>query len=106
LELGGEMGVGRALMVCYTVYGNTENAAKAVRDGLASAALEAECRKIQDTKPDDLEAFDAIIFGTPTHMEDIPDDVRRFMEALKRVDLRGKQGSAFDTHTRMNKSAG
>lgn len=87
----------RALIVYHTVYGNTENAAKAVRDGLASAGVEAECRRIQDTKPDDLKAFDAIIFGTPTHMEDVPDDVKRFMEALKRVDLRGKQGAAFDT---------
>ena len=87
----------RALIVYYSVYGNTEKAAKAVRDGLASAGLEAECKKTKDTKPDDLKAFDAIIFGTPTHMEDIPDDVRKFMESLKRVDLRGKQGAAFDT---------
>jgi flavodoxin len=87
----------RAIVVYYTVYGNTEKAAKAVRDGLASAGVEAECRRIQETKPDDLKAFDLIIFGTPTHMEDIPDDVRRFMESLKPVDLRGKEGAAFDT---------
>jgi multimeric flavodoxin WrbA len=48
-------------------------------------------------KPDDLKAFDLIVFGTPTHMEDIPEDVRRFMESLKQVDLRGKEGAAFDT---------
>ena len=87
----------RAVIVYYTVYGNTEKAAKAIRDSLVSAGVEAECKKIQDTKPDDLKAFDAIVFGTPTHMEDIPDQVRRFMESLKRVDLRGKQGAAFDT---------
>jgi NAD(P)H dehydrogenase (quinone) len=79
----------RALVVYYTVYGNTENTAKAVRDGLASAGVEAECKKIQDTKPDDLKAFDAIIFGTPTHMEDIPDQTRRFMESLKRIEEGG-----------------
>jgi flavodoxin len=89
--------MGRALVVYHTVYGNTEKAAKAVRDGLVSAGVEAECKRIQDTKPDDLKTLDAIIFGTPTHMEDIPDHVRTFMESLKRVDLRGKQGAAFDT---------
>lgn len=87
----------RALIVYHTVYGNTEKAAKAVRDGLASAGVEAECKRIQETKPGDLKAFDAIIFGTPTHMEDIPHDVRRFVESLKREDLRGKWGAAFDT---------
>jgi len=30
-------------------------------------------------------------------MEDIPEDVRRFMESLKPVDLRDKEGAAFDT---------
>jgi NAD(P)H dehydrogenase (quinone) len=95
--LGGEVRIPRALVVYYSVYGNTENAAKAIRDGLTSAGLEAECKRIQETKPEDLKAFDAIIFGTPTHMEDIPDDVRRFMESLKQVSLRGKEGSAFDT---------
>lgn len=87
----------RALIVYHSVYGNTEKAAKAVRDGLASAGVEAECRRIQETKPDDLKAFDLIIFGTPTHMKNIPDDVRRFMESLKGVDLKGKDGAAFDT---------
>jgi len=87
----------RALVVYYTVYGNTEKAAKAVRDGLVSVGLEAECKRIQDTQPDDMKVSDAIVFGTPTHMEDIPADVRRFMESLKRIDLRDKDAVAFDT---------
>jgi flavodoxin len=87
----------RAIVVYYSVYGNTEKAAKAVCDGLASAGMEAECKRIKGIKPDDLKAFDTIVFGTPTHMEDIPEDVRRFMESLKPVDLRGKEGAAFDT---------
>jgi flavodoxin len=87
----------RAIVVYYSVYGNTEKAAKAVRDGLASAGIEAECSRIRDMKPDDLKAFDTIVFGTPTHMEDIPEDVRRFMESLKSVDLGGKEGAPFDT---------
>jgi flavodoxin len=87
----------RAIVVYYSVYGNTEKAAKAVRDGIASAGIEAECKRIQDMKPDDLKAFDMMVFGTPTHMEDIPEDVRRFMESIKPVDLRDKDGAAFDT---------
>jgi flavodoxin I len=87
----------RAIVVYYTVYGNTEKAAEAVRDGLASAGIDVECKRIQDTKPDDLKAFDMIVIGTPTQMEDVPEDVRKFMESLKPVDLRGKQGAAFDT---------
>jgi len=87
----------RALVVYHTVYGNTEKAAKAVRDGIASAGLEAECKRIQDTRPDDLKAFDVIIFGTPTHMENVPEDVRRFMDPLKQIDLTDIKVVAFDT---------
>ena len=87
----------RALVVYHTVYGNTEKAAKAVRDGIASAGLEAECMRMQDARPDDLKAFDVIIFGTPTHMENVPEDVRRFMESLKQTDLTDMKGAAFDT---------
>jgi len=36
----------RAIVVYYSVYGNTEKAAKAVQDGLASAGIEAECKRI------------------------------------------------------------
>jgi flavodoxin len=95
--LRGKSGLARALVVYHTVYGNTEKAAKAVRDGIASAGLEAECRRIQDARPDDLKAFDVIVFGTPTHMENIPEDVKGFMESLKQVDLKDKKGVAFDT---------
>ena len=87
----------RVIVVYHTVYGNTEKAAEAVRDGFASAGMEVECKRIRDTNPDDLKAFDVVVFGTPTHMEDIPEDVRKFMESLKPIDLRGKRGAAFDT---------
>ena len=87
----------RAIVLYHTVYGNTEKAAEAVRDGLTSTGIEVECKNIQDTKPDDLKVFDIIVFGTPTHMEDIPEDVGKFMESLKPVDLTGKWGAAFDT---------
>ena len=69
----------------------------AIRDGLVSAGIDSECKRVQDTEPEELKAFDSILFGTPTHMEDIPDEVRRFMESLRRVDLRRKNGVAFDT---------
>jgi multimeric flavodoxin WrbA len=59
--------------------------------------MQVECKKIGDTKPDDLKGFDTIVFGTPTHMEAVPEDVRKFMESLNPVDLGGKQGTAFDT---------
>ncbi len=87
----------RALVVYHTLYGNTERAAKAIRDGLMSGGIETECKRIIEIRTDDLKAFDAIIFGTPTHMEDVPDGVKRFMESLRQVNLREKKGAAFDT---------
>jgi hypothetical protein len=43
--------------------GHIEEAAKAVRDGLPSVGVEAECKRIQDTKPAGLERAFGIFTG-------------------------------------------
>ncbi len=97
----------KAIIVYYTRFGNTRKAAEAIRDGIKKGGLEAvECKDVKDVKPDELTQYDAIIFGTPTHHGSIADEMRAFMEALRQVNLQGKNSAAFDTRYVGEKTGG
>jgi len=85
------------LIVYYTLYGNTEKAAQAICEGLREGGLDCDCKKVKDVSPSDVEHYDVILFGAPTHAESIPEEMRKFMDSLKRAKLREKMGAAFDT---------
>lgn len=87
----------KVLIVYHTVYENTEKAAHAICEGLREGGLDCDCRKVKDLSPSDLERYEVVLFGAPTHADGIPEEMRRFMDSLKRVKLREKMGSAFDT---------
>jgi len=87
----------KGLILFYTVYGNTEKAAQAICEGLKEGGVEAECRDMRKVKPEELAMYDILVFGSPTHMESIPNDVKTFMKRLRKQDVKGKRGAAFDT---------
>jgi len=97
----------KAIVVYYTRFGNTGKAAEAIRDGIKEGGLEAaECKDVKDVKPEELAQYDIVIFGTPTHYGGVADKMRAFMEALKQVDLKGKNSAAFDTRYEGEKTGG
>lgn len=74
-------------IVYHSGYGHTEKVANAVADGVKSVA-DVNCKLVkageltEDSKEwDDLDAADAIIFGSPTYMGSVSADMKRFMEA-------------------------
>jgi len=87
----------RAIVVYSTRFGNTEKAAKAICEGLKEGGLDCDCKSIKEVAPSDVERYDIILFGAPTHADNIPEEMGRFMESLKQVKLMGKMGAAFDT---------
>ncbi|MFQ6077296.1 MAG: flavodoxin family protein [Candidatus Bathyarchaeia archaeon] len=87
----------KAIVVYSTRYGNTEKAAKAICEGLKEDGLDCDCKSIRDITPSDVERYDVVLFGAPTHANNIPEEMTRFMESLRQVELEGKVGAAFDT---------
>jgi len=86
------------VIVAYsTVYGNTKTIAEAICDTIKERKLEAECKNVKDLKPEELINFDVILLGSPTHRVNVSDDMREFLDKLKKVKLKGKSGAAFDT---------
>jgi len=87
----------RALVVYYTRFGNTRQAAEAICEGIKEGGMDAECRETKDVKPEDLAQYDVILVGTPTHYGGMSEEIGKFVDALKDVELKGKGSAAFDT---------
>ena len=83
-------------LVYYTRFGNTKTVALAIADVLQSAA-EVRAVPLEELTADDLAAADLVVFGSPTHYQNLPKAVSASIETLPKRVLRGKRVAAFDT---------
>jgi flavodoxin len=99
----------KALVVYYTVFGNTEKLANALAAGLRSSGVEVEVSKVDVVKFEELTQVDLLCVGSPVHAWSDSKPVKDLLEHLKSVDdLKGKKAFAFDTkmsHSRLAGSA-
>jgi flavodoxin len=99
----------KALVVYYSMYGNTEKVAKALAAGLESAGVDVNVVKVDAVKFDELGGIDLLCVGTPVHAWGASKPVKEFLKHLKSVEgLSGKKAFAFDTKmkSRLAGSAG
>jgi flavorubredoxin len=99
----------KALVVYYSVYGNTEKVAKALAAGLQSGGVDVDAVKVDAVKVDELGKVDLLCVGSPVHAWSASKPVKEFLERLQSVEgLSGKKAFAFDTkmQSRMAGSAG
>jgi flavodoxin len=87
----------KALIIYDTLYGNTEQVAKAIADGLKSAA-EVRVLKVDEVKPDELpDGFDLVIIGSPTQRGRPTIPMEEFLRAIPFGTLHSVKLAAFDT---------
>jgi flavodoxin len=92
----------KAIIIYHTRYGNTERIAKSLETGLkeASGIQDVVCTNVRDVTAvddDSLKEYDIICIGAPTEGFSAPKPIKEFLGKLKRVNLAGKYGFAFDT---------
>ncbi len=98
----------KAIVIYHTRFGNTERIAKSLETGLkeASGIEDVICANVRDiavlSAVDDednnsLKQYDIICIGAPTEGFSAPKPIKEFLGKLKRVNLAGKYGFAFDT---------
>jgi len=89
----------KVLIVYYSRSGNTEKMAEYIAEGLKKGAVEAEVKKVQEVKPDDLLKFDGIIIGSPTYYGTMAAEIKRLLDDSVRFHgrLDGKCGAAFSS---------
>jgi flavodoxin len=90
-------GTRRAIVIFTSRYGNTEKIARSFEKGLKEAGIETVCVDAIDAPVDSLTQYDLICLGAPTEWHSTSKPMKAFLENLKKADLNGKFGFAFDT---------
>jgi len=87
----------KVLVMYYSKTGNTGKVAEAFADGLKREKVEVTVKKVEDTKVNDLLAYDGIAIGSPTYYGQMAGKIKEFLdESIKVHDkLNGKVGAAF-----------
>ncbi len=87
----------KAVVVYDSQYGNTERLAQALARGIVSGGVEAECLRVDAVDAKQLARYDLVAAGGPTHKAGVSKPMKRLLDDLRTVDLRGKKGFCFDT---------
>lgn len=96
----------KVLIVHGSRTGNTEKMAQYIAEGIRMAGHEAIIKKISDVKkPEDLEGYHGYVFGCPTYHKDMTPGMKQFLFLAENVNLVGKVGGAFGSHTHSGEAA-
>lgn len=86
----------KALVVYDSAYGNTEQIARAIGDGLANQA-EVEVLRVGQVQPEELTGCGLLIVGSPTQKFRPTAAVSDFLKGIMQDGLKGTKVAAFDT---------
>ncbi len=87
----------KALIIYYSLFGNTEKVGRALASGLKTGGIDVDCVKATEADVGDLRAYDMLLIGGPTHKRGLSDPMKVFTARLTDVDLTDVKGFAFDT---------
>lgn len=97
----------KALIVYHSRTGKTEAMADFIAEGLRLAGAEVVMKRISEIGNDlDLVGFDAYVVGCPTYHKDMTEGMKQFLFKAELVNLTGKIGGAFGSHTHSGESPG
>ena len=90
---------GKAIVIYDTLFGNTKKVAEALAKGIKNHGVEVKCISIKDASIDDLEQYNLVAVGAPTHYLKASKPMKDFLSQLEGAsrNFAGKYGFAFDT---------
>lgn len=98
--------MGKILVAYVSRSGNTEKMANYIAEGVRFAGHEPVSIKVSSVKSEkDLAGYDGFIFGCPTYHKDMTSGMKQFLFLAAKVNLVGKIGGAFGSHTHSGESA-
>jgi len=87
----------KALILYDSVYGNTKKVAMSLSRGLEAGGLYVDSNSIQDFNIIELENYDIIGVGGPTHFHGASKQMKLFLKRIKHFKMENKYGFAFET---------
>lgn len=78
---------------------NTQRIGELIAEGIRSSGNEVDTFPVRDIeKAEDLERYDALVFGSATEGEDIQWGMEKMLELATKANLKGKVGGAFGAY--------
>ena len=89
----------KILIVYETKYGNTKIAAETIIEGVKDVpGTEAELYELGEIEINKIPEYDTILIGSPNHMGGPTRGVKKFIDALEKLNLETKKVAVFDTY--------
>ena len=86
----------KALIVYATRTGETEKIGNLIAEGIRFSGHEADVATVTEIKKeDDLKAYDAVVFGSPTYHGEMVQGMKTILFMAEKAELEGKVGGAF-----------
>ncbi|MBR9985590.1 MAG: FprA family A-type flavoprotein [Desulfosarcina sp.] len=86
----------KALIVYATRTGETEKIGNLIAEGIRFSGHEANVVKVTEIKKEeDLNGFDAVVFGSPTYHGDMVQAMKTLLFLAEKAEFEGKVGGAF-----------
>ena len=96
----------KVLIVYDSRTGRTQRMAERIAEGVRSTGGEALVRRVDEFKSyEEVEGYDAYIFGSPTYFKDTTDAMKKFLFLASQADLARRVGGAFGSYTHIGSGA-
>jgi flavodoxin len=93
----------KTIIIYESSFGNTKKVAEKIRENLNLIEKnDTVIKTVKEVDPIEVLNFDLILFGSPNHMGGPTRGIRKFIDKLKKVGLKGKKVATFDTYVRKN----
>ena len=87
----------KALILYDSIHGNTKKVAMSLSRGLEAGGIYVDSHSIQDFNTIELNNYDVIGIGGPTHFHGASKAMKSFLSKIKHLKMENKQGFAFET---------
>jgi len=89
----------KVIVVYETKYGNTKFVAETIIEGLKKVkGIETVLSELKKVDLNEIPGYDAILVGSPNHLGGPTRGIKKFIDKLGKLNLKGKMGAVFDTY--------
>ena len=89
----------RVIVVYESKWGNTKLVAETIVEGMREVSgIETVLSELKEVDLNQLVEFDALLVGSPNHLGRATGSIRKFIDKLGKLNLKGKPVAVFDTY--------
>lgn len=89
----------KVIIAYVSKWGNTKQAAEAIAEGMKQVeGMKVVLSELKEIDPAKVPDYDAILIGSPNHFGGPIKSIKKFINKLGKLDLKGKHFAVFDTY--------